>query len=169
MRADRSGLRAVRWGGAALAALVLCAACASGAEPAPEPSSSAAAARSAAPSTAAVPGPDVMVQQDAADGGAAAVRAMQAFTARTLPYEQWWAALSPLLTPEAQWLFETTDPWKVPATAVTGDAQVLSAPDATSLVVSVGTDVGVYRLDMVRQSVEHPWLVLMITAPQELA
>jgi hypothetical protein len=147
-----------------LTAALVCGACGAGETDnlQPTPSAAAAVTDRAAPA-------DAMTQSDAAAGAEAAVRAMQAFTARLLPYEQWWAGLEPLLTPEAQWLFESTDPWKVPASAVTGDGQVLSAPDSTFLVVSVPTDVGAYRLEMTRQSVEHPWLVATITAPPELS
>lgn len=108
-----------------------------------------------------------MDEQGATDAVATAVEVVEAFTDRLAPHEQWWGRLSPLLTPEAQFLYESVDPWKVPAGAVTDTGRVDSAPDSTSLVVAVGTDVGVYQVTVVRQSVEHPWLALTITAPQD--
>lgn len=99
---------------------------------------------------------------------AVAEQAMVAFSRPTLPYEQWWAELSPLLDPAAVEAYAYTDPSQVPASRVTGDGQVSAAPSATEITVLVPTDVGQYRVRLYRQSAadDQPWLVHSLTPPE---
>lgn len=161
--------RTARVGAMVLAAVLTVAGC-GGPDPVAAPTEAGIApAASPTPGAPQESAADAVADEAADEGVAAAVVGMRAFTARSLPYEQWWAQLSPLLTPDAQWLYEAVDPWKVPASAVTDDGQVASTPDSTYLVALVGTDIGQYRVELARQSVEHPWLVHVITPPEALS
>jgi hypothetical protein len=103
------------------------------------------------------------------DATAVARSAMEAFVQNTLPYDQWWAGLSPYLDGDALVAYEYTDPTLVPASSVTGDPQVSAAPDATQITVLVPTDVGQYRVLLNRQAVGGEWTVSRLTPPEGLS
>lgn len=111
--------------------------------------------------------PDVVSTPDRDAAVEVAVAAMADFTARDRPYEAWWAEFSAHLTPEGMQAYEFTDPARVPASGVTDAGQFAGGPDGTSAAVLVGTDVGQYRVELVRQSVLDAWLVDRLTPPQE--
>jgi len=135
----------------------------------PSPSPSTSATAGAPPPTATpAPGesaPDTLVPGDDADARSAAVDALSDFVARERSYDDWWRAFAPHLTPGARQAFEFTDPAAIPAASVTDDGTLSAAPDGTSASVLVGTDVGQYRVELVRQSVDAPWLVDRLTPP----
>ncbi len=111
--------------------------------------------------------PDVVSAPDSEAAVEVAVAAMTDFTARDRPYEAWWAEFSAHLTPEGMQAYEFTDPARVPASGVADAGQFAGGPDGTSAAVLVGTDVGQYRVELVRQSVLDAWLVDRLTPPQE--
>jgi hypothetical protein len=154
-----------------LVAAAVAAACVAGlgacASP-PGPTSTTAAPQQPPGAAAGRPGPsapDSLVPGDETRVRSAAVAAVTDFVARTRSYGDWWGAFAPHLTPEARQAFEFTDPASIPATAVTDDGVLSAAPDGTSAAVLVGTDVGQYRVELVRQSVDAPWLVDRLSPP----
>lgn len=80
----------------------------------------------------------------------AAEAAMTAFVTHDRDYEAWWAELSPLLTVEAQEAWAYTDPRMITVTQLTGPATIVDAPSSTLVIVDVPTDVGIWRLELVR-------------------
>lgn len=91
---------------------------------------------------------DFQSQQAAVE---AAEAAMTAFVTHDRDYDAWWAELSPLLTVEAQEAWAYTDPRMITATQLTGPATIVDAPSSTLVIVDVPTDVGTWRLELVRQ------------------
>ena len=89
-----------------------------------------------------------------------------AFVDRDGPAKQWWKAFRVHLTPSAIVAFEGTDPRVIPATEVTDSGRVSSYPDGTSASVLVDTDAGQYQVGLVRESLEHPWMVDRIAPPE---
>ncbi|WP_340290863.1 hypothetical protein [Aquipuribacter hungaricus] len=107
-----------------------------------------------------------VLDDGAADAGLqAAVGALTAFSDRERPYETWWPEVSAHLSPEARYAFEGTDPANVRVSAVTDAGVLAAAPSATQMTALVGTDVGQYRVELIRQSVEDTWLVHALTPP----
>lgn len=80
----------------------------------------------------------------------AAETAMTVFVTHDRDYEAWWAELSPLLTVEAQEAWAYTDPRMITVTQLTGPATIVDAPSSTLVIVDVPTDVGIWRLELVR-------------------
>ncbi len=156
-----------------LAAAVIVAACMAGLGAcATSPSASPTTTTGAPPPTSTLPtpapgesAPDTLAPGDDAGARSAAVDALSDFVARERSYEDWWSAFAPHLTPGARQAFEFTDPAAIPAASVTDDGTLSAAPDGTSASVLVGTDVGQYRVELVRQSVDAPWLVDRLTPP----
>lgn len=131
--------------------------------PVPAPVSTTTAAAAGPTSTPSAP--DVL-DDGAADAGLqAAVGALTAFSDRERPYETWWPEFSAHLSPEARYAFEGTDPANVRVSAVTDAGVLAAAPSATQMTALVGTDVGQYRVELIRQSVEDTWLVHALTPP----
>jgi len=113
--------------------------------------------------------PDTMDPDGAEDATAIARSAMDAFVQNQLPYDQWWAGLSPFLDGDALVAYEFTDPSLVPASSVTGEPRVSSAPDATQITVLVPTDVGQYQVLLNRQAVGGEWTVSRLTPPEDVS
>lgn len=90
---------------------------------------------------------DFKSQQEAV---AAAEAAMTAFVSHDRDYDAWWAELSPLLTVEAQDAWAYTDPRMITVTQLTGPPTIVDAPSSTLVIVDVPTDIGVWRLELVR-------------------
>jgi len=98
----------------------------------------------------------------------AAVVAVQAFARPDVPYEQWWADLSPLLSPQAQIDYQYVDPVNVPARGVTGEPVLVDDDSASVAGVQVPTDVGLYLMTLSRADADAPWVVERITPPSGL-
>ena len=91
---------------------------------------------------------------------------MAAFADHDRSYVEWWADVSQYLGYEATAAYEYTDPMNVPASTVTGDPQVVSAPTATEMSVLIPTDIGQYRIDLNRQAIGGQWTVSRFTPPE---
>lgn len=96
---------------------------------------------------------------------AAAVTATTAFARPGVPFDAWWAELSPLLTQRAQQDYAFVDPANVPATAVTGPGVLVDETSAYVAGVQVPTDVGPYTVLLTRVDGAAPWLVSRLTPP----
>lgn len=102
---------------------------------------------------------------------AAAVAGLEAFVDTDQPEDDWWTALEPLLSDDAAYRFEGTDPTLVPASEVTGDPDVLST-EGWTISVQIPTDVGNYVVDVVQEEsdvVPGAWLVNYFHPPQDLS
>lgn len=92
------------------------------------------------------------------DAIAAATAALTAFARPSLPEEQWWNELLPLLSQKGAVAYEGTLPSNIPVTAVTGAAVVLDASTDVATLVEVPTDAGPYIVTLVRGSTAERWL-----------
>ena len=118
-----------------------------------------------------LPAPEPSPTWDDAARGAAVRRAEEvlgAFARPGTPAPQWFAELSPLLTPQAAREHALTDPANVPARAVTGPGVLREDPSPYLAHVSVPTDVGAYDVLLVREGQGAPWLVDRLTPPEEV-
>lgn len=95
-----------------------------------------------------------------------AAEAMTRFTDTVgITTEQWFAELRPLLTDGAAAAYAFTDPAQVPARAITGDVWLEDSGSAYLSRPVVPTDVGDYRLLLVRDDGDSPWQVQEINPP----
>lgn len=92
------------------------------------------------------------------DAVAAAAAAVTAFARPSLPEEQWWNELLPLLSQKGAVAYEGTLPSNISVTAVTGAGVVLDASTDVATLVQVPTDAGAYIVTLVRGSTKEPWL-----------
>ncbi|RCK69936.1 hypothetical protein DT076_07900 [Desertihabitans brevis] len=143
--------------------------------PAPDPSRSSPANATPTPVINADTGETVTTQPvpewDEASRAAvleAAESTMRAFARPDLGYDEWWAELEPLLDPEAARDYAYVDPANVPASEVTGDAELVKDTSAYVAEVRVPTDVGDYTLLLSRADAEAPWYTHRITPPEDL-
>ena len=97
----------------------------------------------------------------------AAQTAMTTFAQPSLDHDTWWAALSPLLTQQAQQDYAFVDPVNVPASAVTGPGVLRDDTSAYVATVEVPTDAGTYVLILTRTDATAPWLASRFTPPEE--
>lgn len=97
-------------------------------------------------------------QASQVDALTAATAAVTAFARPSLPEEQWWNELLPLLSQKGAVAYEGTLPANIPVTAVTGASVVLDASTDVATLVEVPTDAGAYIVTLVRGSTTEPWL-----------
>lgn len=118
-----------------------------------------------------LPAPSAYPTDDAASRTAAetvAAAAMASFVRVDLTAEDWLSQLSTHLTADAAIAYYGTDPLEVPARAVTGMARWDGSTSAYLADVVVPTEVGDYRLLLVRDGRDSPWLVQTITPPDSV-
>lgn len=150
---------------AAVIFVTMTASCSGGeAEPGTLPAAS--PALSNAPTTSATPA-DTLDAEGRDAGTATARAALTAFLQRDLSYESWWAQLKPMLTQEAVFAYEYTDPQSVPATTITGEPLVSAAPSATQMNVLIPTGVGQYLIVLYRENARAGWAVDRLTPPEQ--
>lgn len=106
---------------------------------------------------------DETVRQAARD---AAVATISAFAATDQAEDAWWDGLKPLLTPQAQPVYQDVDPRLVPVTDVTGDPEVTDETSTLLAEVAVPTDVGPYTVLLTRADGGAPWLAEQIRPPE---
>jgi len=94
-----------------------------------------------------------------------AAAAMTSFVRVDLLAGDWWSQLSTHLSADAASAYYGTDPLQVPARAVTGAPRWDGSTSAYLANVVVPTDVGDYKLLLVRDAQGSPWLVQTITPP----
>lgn len=96
----------------------------------------------------------------------AAETAMRAFAQPDLSYDDWWVWVEPLLTQQAAQDYAHVDPANIPAHEVTGGGVIVEDTSAYVATVEVPTDVGAYRVLLIRQDADAPWLVSRLTPPE---
>lgn len=95
----------------------------------------------------------------------AATSVLTTFADAARPADQWWKDLSPLLTPQAQAVYQDVDPRTVPVRTVTGTAKVVDETSTLLTTVTVPTDIGDYTVLLVRADGGSPWLAERIRPP----
>lgn len=96
----------------------------------------------------------------------AANATMTAFAATDRSADDWWSGLKPLLTPQAQPVYQDVDPRLVPVTEVTGDPKVTDETSTLLAEVAVPTDIGSYTVLLTRADGAAPWLAEQIRPPE---
>ena len=96
----------------------------------------------------------------------AALATITAFAATEKAEDAWWAGLKPLLTPQAQPVYQDVDPRLVPVTEVTGDPKVTDETSTLLAEVAVPTDIGPYTVLLTRADGAAPWLAEQIRPPE---
>ena len=97
----------------------------------------------------------------------AAEYAMTAFANPELDYDTWWAAMEPLMTPDAARNYVYVDPVNIPVKQVTGLGTIVEDSSAYVATVEVPTDNGRYHVLLIRKDAEAPWLVSRLTPIEE--
>ena len=103
------------------------------------------------------------VRQAARD---AALATVSAFAATAQGEDAWWDGLEPLLTPQAQPVYQDVDPRLVPVTEVTGAPELTDETSTLLAEVAVPTDVGAYTVLLTRADGAAPWLAEQIRPPE---
>ena len=156
-------------GGILAGALLLTSCAAPAPEVTPTPTGTAQATRPLTLPTTASSGSDTASLKSQQEAATLAEQLMPQFLNHALPYDQWWAAVSPAMTVEARYMWQSTDPKAIRGTAVTGPAIVTSAPSSTQVVVEVLSDAGIWRLELIRQAEEGAapgrWQVFALISP----
>ncbi len=96
----------------------------------------------------------------------AALATMTAFAATDQTATAWWDGLKPLLTPQAQPVYQDVDPRLVPVTEVTGAPEVTDETSTLLAEVAVPTDIGPYTVLLTRADGAAPWLAEQIRPPE---
>ncbi|RJF44916.1 hypothetical protein D4740_01815 [Actinomyces sp. 2119] len=169
---------------AAAAAVVLttsATACGSQQQPPPSASSPGSTTEAASPHSLS-PAPADAVPDDGVDPGRhepaawddasrtavvdAAGAAMRAFARPDLDQASWWAAIEPMLTPEAQQDYAYVLASNIPVRQVVGSPTLADDTSAYLALVEVPTDVGTYTLTLTRTDAASPWLVSRLDPPE---
>ena len=156
-------------GGILAGALLLTSCAAHAPEATPTPTGTAQTTRPLALPTTGSSGSDTASLKSQQEAAALAEQLMPQFLNHALPYDQWWAAVSPSMTAEARYMWQSTDPKAIRGSTVTGPATVTSAPSSTQVIVEVPSDAGLWRLELIRQAEEGAtpgrWQVFALTSP----
>jgi len=96
---------------------------------------------------------------------AAAEKALTAFARPDLSSADWWAALSPLLTSQAQQDYQYVDPANIPAHQVTGAGKIVDDSSRYAVSVDVPSNAGTYTIVLTRINGAAPWLAARFTPP----
>lgn len=97
---------------------------------------------------------------------AAAEKALTTFARPDLSSTEWWAALSPLLTSQAQQDYQYVDPANIPARQVTGSGQIVDDSSQYVVFIDVPSDAGIYTIVLTRINGAAPWLAARFTPPE---
>lgn len=96
---------------------------------------------------------------------AAALKLLTTWSRPTLAYEQWWAELEPLLSPEGQQKYAYTDPANVPALKITGPGVESNNDNPHVVTVTFATTAGEFGVDLSRTSMPGHWIAENIIFP----
>jgi hypothetical protein len=96
-----------------------------------------------------------------------AVNALTDFARPEVEETQWANDFARWLTPEATTAYSAVDPANVPVTEVTGPA-ILEIDEANGfgVIATVPTDIGDYRVQLLRQGQDEPWKVNRLYPPE---
>jgi hypothetical protein len=97
---------------------------------------------------------------------ATATKAMATYARPTAPAAAWIQELGQLTTPQAAADYQDTDPADIPATRITGPAQLKADPgNGYGCHALIPTDAGTYDVQLLRSAANAPWQVNRITPP----
>lgn len=113
--------------------------------------------------------PTLGISWDEPDKEAAADVAVQAMADFARPHTeetQWANDFARWLTPQATADYSAVDPANIPASRITGPA-ILTVDDANGygVIATVPTDIGPYKVQLLRTSKDSPWKVNRLTPP----
>jgi hypothetical protein len=165
-----------------LTALLLCTACAPAASTTPatqSPTSSAATATPTPPTSLSAGGhpqapggtvpPTLGISWDEESKKAAAdvaTKAMSDFARPHIEETQWANDFARWLTPEATAAYSAVDPANIPVSRVTGTATLaVDEANGYGVTATVPTDIGPYKVQLLRTSKDSPWKVNRLTPP----
>ncbi|WP_211878332.1 hypothetical protein [Pseudarthrobacter albicanus] len=165
----------------ALAAVLLCAACAPAATTGPASSPATASASPSAPVSLSaggrsqVPGGTVPPtsgiawdEESKTEAAEVATRAMADYARPQAEATQWANDFARWLTPQATADYSTVDPGNKPAFRVTGRATLaVDESNGYGVTVTVPTDAGRYALQLLRTSKDSTWKVNRLTPPAD--
>lgn len=97
---------------------------------------------------------------------AAAEKVMAAYARPALTFDEWWAALQPLLDQQASRDYAYMDPARIAASQVTGAAVITDESSAYVAHVNVPTDAGTYGVILSRYDADAPWLTSRFVLPE---
>lgn len=104
--------------------------------------------------------------EEAAKG--VAVNAMRDFARPGLDETQWANDFARWLTPKATTAYSSVDPANVPVTEVTGPATLeMDEANGFGATATVPTNIGDYRVEMLRQGQDEPWKVNRLYPPED--
>jgi hypothetical protein len=83
------------------------------------------------------------------------------------PYQQWWAALKKLLTPEARESYAFTNPSAIPQLTIAGRPRESATENPFVDTVYFNTNAGKFGVDLSRATEQSPWLGESIIFPGE--
>lgn len=161
----------------ALAALLVCTACApvsssTSAEPSPSASAASPATLSAGGKPQAPGGtapPTLGILWDEASKTAAletATNAMTLYARPTVTDKQWIQELGQLLTAQATADYQYVDPSNIPVSRMTGTGQLrIDENNGFGCQVVFPTDAGDYKVQLLRSAADKPWQVNRFTPP----
>lgn len=97
----------------------------------------------------------------------AATAALSAFGNTSRSQADWWAELEPLMHPSTAPDYAIIDPQVIPPFTITGPGTLdpSSVPQAAEVIIP--TNIGDYRVTVVRADAASPWLVGDFTPPAE--
>lgn len=100
------------------------------------------------------------------DAVAKASTALTTYLRRDLSADQWWSALSPLLSQKAAEAYQGTDPARVPVARITGTGSLTPASNELAARVAIPTDQGAWLVIVSRTPEQPVWLVERFVAPE---
>jgi hypothetical protein len=95
----------------------------------------------------------------------AAKKVLTTWSRPTLAYEQWWAELEPLLSPEGQESYAYTDPANIPALTITGPGVESNNDNPYVVTVTFPTNAGDFGVDLSRTGIPGTWIAENIIFP----
>ncbi|WP_245702930.1 hypothetical protein [Arthrobacter subterraneus] len=96
-----------------------------------------------------------------------AVNAMRDFARPEVEETQWANDFARWLTPDATVSYSSVDPANVPVTEVTGPATLeIDEANGFGVIATVPTDIGDYRVQLLRQGQDEPWKVNRLYPPE---
>jgi hypothetical protein len=97
-----------------------------------------------------------------------AVNAMRDFARPEGEESRWANDFARWLTPKATADYSAVDPATVPVTEVTGTAKLeVDQANGFGAIASVPTDIGIYRVQLLRQGQDEPWKVNRLYPPEK--
>jgi outer membrane murein-binding lipoprotein Lpp len=119
------------------------------------------------PKTTAAKAPATWDAESHASAQKAAAKLLTTWSQPALSYEQWWADLKDLLSPEARESYSYTDPDTVPDIEITGRGVETNNDNPHVVTITFPTTHGLFGVDLSRSSLHGRWIGESIIFPGE--